>query len=117
MASQLSGAQRRSLRARYALGQRSDRPRLSVFRSHAHMYAQVIHDGRTLASASTLEQDVKSLIARTDNVDAARVVGEIVARKAMAQNITQVVFDRGGCKYHGRVQALAEAARKEGLTF
>ena len=92
----------------------ADRPRLAVFRSSNHIYAQVIDDdrGHTLASATSLE--AKSGETKTD---VAKSVGEAVARLALAAGVTRVVFDRGGYKYHGRVKALADAARSEGLSF
>ena len=92
----------------------ADRPRLAVFRSSNHIYAQVIDDerGHTLASATSLE--LKSGDAKTV---VAKAVGELVAKQALAAGVTKVVFDRGGYKYHGRVKALADAARSEGLSF
>jgi large subunit ribosomal protein L18 len=96
-----------------------ERPRLAVFRSLNHTYAQVIDDvrGRTLASASTLDPEVREKVKGLRKTDAARVVGEVVGRRALAAGITRVVFDRGGFKYHGRVKALAEGARAAGLEF
>jgi large subunit ribosomal protein L18 len=94
------------------------RPRLAVFRSNKHISAQVIddHAGRTLAAASSVEKDVRtSILSGTGNADAATVVGRMVAERAKAAGITQVVFDRGGFLYHGRVAAVAEAARQAGL--
>ncbi len=95
------------------------RPRLAVFRSNNHMYAQVINDtaGITLVSACTLEKDVKEGLEKTNNIDAAKQVGTVVAKRALEKGITTVVFDRGGYIYHGKVQALADAAREAGLTF
>ena len=95
------------------------RPRLAVFRSNNHMYAQVIDDtaGITLVSACTLEKDVKEGLEKTNNIDAAKQVGTVVAKRALEKGITTVVFDRGGDIYHGKVQALADAAREAGLTF
>ena len=95
-----------------------DRPRLAVFRSSGHIYAQVINDeqGRTLAASSTLDTEVKRA-SPEGKMERAEAVGASVARKAIAAGIKTVVFDRGGYKYHGRVRALAEAARKEGLEF
>ncbi|TFH42034.1 MAG: 50S ribosomal protein L18 [Lysobacterales bacterium] len=95
------------------------RPRLNVFRSLNHIYAQVIDDsaGLTLASASTIDHDVRDQIAGLKKTEQASVVGRIVAERALAAGVTLVVFDRGGYKYHGRVLALAEAARKAGLEF
>ena len=99
----------------------AERPRLAVFRSLKHTYAQVIDDsaGVTLASASTLEPEVKSERERESKpkVDASRLVGELVAKRSVEKGITRVVFDRGGYKYHGRVKALADAARGGGLEF
>lgn len=94
------------------------KPRLSVFRSNNHMYAQLIDDskGHTLCSASTLEADAKSLKS-TDNVEAAAFVGKSIAQKAVKKGLTEVVFDRSGYIYHGKVQALADAAREAGLKF
>ena len=94
-------------------------PRLSVFKSIKHVYAQIIddEDGITLVSASTLSPDVRDRISGICNIEAAKAVGEAVGRKAIEKNITSVVFDRGGYLYHGKVKALAEAARKAGLVF
>ena len=95
------------------------RPRLAVFRSNNHMYAQIIDDtvGNTLVSASTLEKDVKAELNKTNDVEAAAVVGTTIAKKAIEKGITTVVFDRGGFIYQGKVQALADAAREAGLEF
>ncbi len=95
------------------------RPRLSVFRSGQHIYAQIIDDkaGRTLASASTIDKDLKGKIGRGANKEAAAAVGKLVAERAVAAGVTTVIFDRGGYIYHGRVKALAEAARESGLKF
>lgn len=97
----------------------AERPRLAVFRSNNHMYAQIIDDsvGNTLVAASTLSADVKSQLEKTNNIEAAAKLGEIIAKKALDKGITNVVFDRGGFIYHGKVQALAEAAREAGLNF
>ena len=97
----------------------AERPRLAVFRSNNHMYAQIIDDtvGKTLVSASTLDKDVKSELEKTINVEAATVVGTVVAKKALEKGITTVVYDRGGFVYEGKVKALAEAAREAGLEF
>ncbi len=94
-----------------------ERPRLSVFRSDKHIYAQIIDDvaGNTLVAASTLDKDAK--LEQTDTVEAAQYVGKAVAEKALAKGITAVVFDRGGFLYHGKVKALADAAREAGLQF
>ncbi|MDR7522144.1 MAG: 50S ribosomal protein L18 [Armatimonadota bacterium] len=111
--------QRRHLRARRRLVGRATRPRLSVYRSLKQIYAQLIDDetGRTLAATSTLDPEVRPLVAGKTKVEAARVVGQILAQRALASGITRVIFDRGGYRYHGRVQALAEAARAAGLHF
>ena len=94
-------------------------PRLAVFRSNNHMYAQIIDDtvGNTLVSASTLQKDVKANLEKTNNVDAAAYLGKVIAEKALEKGIKDVVFDRGGFIYHGKVQALADAAREAGLEF
>lgn len=95
----------------------SERPRLSVFRSNNHIYAQVIDDvkGNTIVAASTMDKDIK--VEKTNNTDAAAVVGESVAKKAIEKGIESVVFDRGGHIYHGKIKALADAAREAGLKF
>ena len=97
----------------------AEKPRLSVFRSNSHMYAQIIDDtkGTTLVSASTLQKDVKDGLKYTDNVEAAKKLGEVIGKKAVDQGIKEVVFDRGGFIYQGKIKALAEAAREAGLTF
>ena len=97
----------------------AERPRLAVFRSNNHMYAQIIDDtvGKTLVSASTLDKDVKAELEKTNNIEAATVVGTVVAKKALEKGITTVVYDRGGFVYEGKVKALAEAAREAGLEF
>ena len=97
----------------------AERPRLAVFRSNNHMYAQIIDDtvGKKLVSASTLDKDVKAELEKTNNVEAATVVGTVVAKKALEKGITTVVYDRGGFVYEGKVKALAEAAREAGLEF
>ena len=95
------------------------RPRLAVFRSNNHMYAQIIDDtvGNTLVSASTLQKEVKAEVEKTNNVDAAAYLGKIIAKKAIDKGIKEVVFDRGGFIYQGKVKALADAAREAGLEF
>ena len=95
------------------------RPRLAVFRSNKHIYAQVIDDiaGNTLVAASTMEAEIASKVEHTSTVEAAKAVGEAIAKKAMDKGTTEVVFDRGGYIYHGKIQALAEAAREAGLQF
>ena len=97
----------------------SERPRLCVFRSLKHIRAQVIddHTGRTLAAASSLDKDVRQQIRGGGNIAASKVVGKAIAERARAANIEKVVFDRAGYQYHGRVQALADAAREAGLKF
>ena len=97
----------------------AERPRLAVFRSNNHMYAQIIDDDKhhTLVSASTLQKDVKAELEKTNNVEAAAYVGTVIAKRALEKGITTVVFDRGGYIYHGKVQALADAAREAGLNF
>ncbi len=96
-----------------------ERPRLAVFRSNNHMYAQIIDDtvGNTLVAASTVEKDVKAELEKTNDVDAAAYLGTVIAKRALEKGITEVVFDRGGYIYQGKVAALAEAAREAGLTF
>jgi large subunit ribosomal protein L18 len=96
-----------------------ERPRLCVHRSSKHIRAQVVddHAGRTLAYASSLDKEVRSIIKGGGNIAASKVVGKIIAERARAKGVEQVVFDRGGYQYHGRVQALAEAAREAGLKF
>jgi large subunit ribosomal protein L18 len=111
---------RRRARTRYALRTRnSGRPRLSVFRSSRHIYAQVIDDaaGRTLIAASTLDKGLRGDLKTGADRSAAEQVGKLIAERAKAAGIEQVVFDRGGYRYHGRIQALADAARKGGLSF
>ena len=97
----------------------AERPRLAVFRSNNHMYAQIIDDtvGNTLVSASTLEKEIKSELEKTNNVDAAAYLGTVIAKRAMEKGIKEVVFDRGGFIYQGKIAALAEAAREAGLEF
>ena len=94
-------------------------PRLAVFRSNNHMYAQIIDDtvGNTLVSASTLQKDVKANLEKTNNVDAAAYLGKVIAERAKEKGITDVVFDRGGFIYQGKIKALADAAREAGLNF
>jgi large subunit ribosomal protein L18 len=106
-------------RIRNNLAGTAERPRLAVFRSNNHMYAQIIDDtvGNTLVSASTLDKDVKDAVEKTNNVDAAATVGTVIAKKALDKGITTVVFDRGGFIYQGKIKALADAAREAGLTF
>jgi len=110
---------RRHKRVRAKVEGTTSRPRLCVFRSLNHMYVQVIDDskGHTLASASTLEPEIKSEAAGKAKTGKAEMVGSLVARRMLSKGINQAVFDRGGYKYHGRVKALAEAARQAGLKF
>ena len=97
----------------------AQRPRLAVFRSNNHMYAQIIDDtaGHTILAASTLEKDVKAELEKTNNVEAAAYLGTVIGKRAIEKGITEVVFDRGGFIYHGKIAALAEAAREAGLKF
>jgi large subunit ribosomal protein L18 len=106
-------------RVRRRVAGTSSRPRLCVYRSLGHIYAQVIDDqgGRTLVSASSLDKETRGQTKGGGNVAAAKVVGKAIAERARAAGIQQVVFDRGGYKYHGRIQALANAAREAGLNF
>jgi len=106
-------------RVRLKVSGTAERPRLCVFRSSTHLYAQVIDDaaGRTLVAASSVDKETRKQIQGGGNVAAAKIVGQAVAARARAKGISQVVFDRGGYRYHGRVKALAEAAREAGLKF
>ena len=119
MGAKLTGRERRKLRIRRRITGTSERPRLSVYRSGRHIYAQVVLDseGRTLAAASTLSRDLKGTLEEDDKSDAARKVGALIAKMCLAKNIEKVVFDRNGYLFHGRVKALAEAARAAGLSF
>ena len=113
-------ALRRKARVRKAIrAAASGRPRLSVHRTHKQIYVQVIDDvnGATLASASTMEKDLKAAIKSGANVEAASHIGKLIAERAVKAGVTEVVFDRGSYLYHGRVKALAEAAREGGLSF
>jgi large subunit ribosomal protein L18 len=109
----------RHVRVRAKIEGSGARPRLCVFRSLSHIYAQVIDDsaGNTIASASTLEGEIKGQLAGKKKSEEAKVVGTVVAQRAISKGIKEVVFDRGGFKYQGRVKALAEAARETGLKF
>jgi len=111
--------QRRHRRLRRYLAGTPDRPRLAVYRSNEHIYAQVIDDAaqHTLAAASSLDKDLRTGLTNGANCDASVAVGQLVAKRALAKGIQQVVFDRGGNLYHGRVKALADAAREAGLQF
>lgn len=106
-------------RLRSRLSGTPERPRLAVFRSNNHMYAQIIDDvaGNTIVSASTLQGDVKEGLDKTNNVEAATKLGTVIAKKALDNGIKEVVFDRGGYIYQGKVKALADAAREAGLQF
>ena len=97
----------------------AERPRLAVFRSNNHMYAQIIDDtvGKTLVSASTVQKEVKAELEKTNNVDAAAYLGTVIAKRAIEKGINTVVFDRGGFIYQGKIKALADAAREAGLEF
>lgn len=110
---------RRKQRIRKKVSGTTERPRLTVFRSASHMYAQIIDDssGSTLVSASTLSTELKAMEGHKGNIDAAKAVGRLLAERALAQSINKVVFDRNGFLYHGRIQALADAAREAGLEF
>lgn len=112
--------ERRKRRTRFKLAKvTTERPRLSVFRSKKHMYVQIIDDNaqRTLAAASTLDKNLKVKLKATSNIAAAEEVGKLVAERAVKAGVKEVVFDRGGYIYHGRVKALADAARAAGLSF
>ncbi len=110
---------RRHLRVRGKVVGTSERPRLSVYRSLKHIYCQIINDieGKTLVAASTQSPDVRSQIQYGGNIKAAEIVGKIIAEEAKSKGITKIVFDKGGYKYHGRIKALAESARKHNLSF
>jgi large subunit ribosomal protein L18 len=110
---------RRRFRVRKALRGTAERPRLSIFRSHKHIYAQIIDDesGRTLASASSQDKAIRGETAYGGNKSAAQAIGKAIASRAIAAGVTQITFDRGSYKYHGRVAALADAAREGGLSF
>ncbi len=110
---------RRHRRIRARVSGSAQRPRLNIFRSNKHIYAQVIDDttGRTLVEASTLDKEFKDLSESGSTVAAAEKIGSMVARRAIEKGVSAVVFDRGGYLYHGRVQALADAAREAGLEF
>ena len=111
--------QRRKYSVRKSIFGSAERPRLSVFRSDKHIYAQVINDfeGKTLAAASSVVGDVRGDLKNGGNIEAAKRVGKAIAEKAKAAGITAVSFDRGGNRYHGRIKALADAAREGGLKF
>jgi large subunit ribosomal protein L18 len=120
MATSLTGAARRKSRIRRAIKSRAfGRPRLSVFRSDRNIYAQIIDDatGRTLAAASTLDKDVKATVGNGATAEAAATIGRLIAERGTQAGVQTVVFDRGAYLYHGRVKALADAAREAGLQF
>lgn len=110
---------KRQVRVRRKVQGSQDRPRLCVFRSSKHIYAQIIEDttGTTLVSVSTVSKDFGGDLQTSGNVEAAKLIGKKIAERALAKNITQVVFDRNGFLYHGRIKALADAAREAGLSF
>ena len=110
---------KKHMRIRNRCSGTAERPRLAVFRSNNHMYAQIIDDtvGNTLVSASTLEKEIKAELEKTNNVDAAAYLGTVIAKRALEKGISEVVFDRGGFIYQGKIAALAEAAREAGLQF
>ena len=110
---------KRHLRVRKKINGTAARPRLSVFRSSKHVYAQLIDDvsGVTIAAASSQDKELAGAISNGGNIEAATKVGELIAKRAQAKGVSQVVFDRGGYLYHGRIQALATAAREAGLEF
>jgi large subunit ribosomal protein L18 len=119
MSNKLTGRERRKLRIRSKISGTTERPRLSVYRSSKHIYAQVIDDtsGATLAAASTLSRDLKGGVAEDTKTDAAKKVGALIAKICLGKKVEKVVFDRNGYLYHGRVKALADAAREAGLDF
>ena len=110
---------KKHMRIRNRVNGTAERPRLAVFRSNNHMYAQIIDDtvGNTLVAASTVEKEVKAELNKTNDVEAAAYLGKVIAKRAVDKGITEVVFDRGGFLYHGKIEALAEAAREAGLVF
>lgn len=110
---------KRQKRIRKKIKGSPEKPRLCVFRSNKHIYAQLIEDknGHTLASASTLSKELKGQLKSTNNIEAAKKVGELIAKLALEKNIQRIVFDRNGYKYHGKVKAIAESAREHGLKF
>jgi len=114
-----SGIERRKIRVRTEIRRTSDRPRLCVVRTLKHVYAQVIDDqtGTTLASASTLSPEIREQVKRTWTKEAAQAVGKLIALKSKEKGVSAVAFDRSGRKYHGRIKALADAARESGLAF
>jgi large subunit ribosomal protein L18 len=119
MAMRIVGRERRKLRIRRKINGTAEQPRLTVFRSAKHIYAQVVDDiaGSTIAHASTLSRDVRGAIEEANKTDAAKKVGVAIAKQLLAKGIERIVFDRNGYLYHGRVAALADAAREAGLKF
>ena len=119
MAMRIVGRERRKFRIRKRMNGTDERPRMSVFRSAKHIYAQVVNDvqGKTIAHMSTLSKDVKSSLGEGDKKSDATKVGEAIAKALLAKGIKKVVFDRNGYLFHGRIKALADAARKAGLEF
>jgi large subunit ribosomal protein L18 len=119
MGMQIVGRERRKLRIRRKISGTAEQPRLSVFRSAKHIYAQVIDDvaGKTIAHVSTLSKDVRDGIKESTKTDAAKAVGSAVAKALLAKGVKKIVFDRNGYLYHGRIKALADAAREAGLKF
>lgn len=111
--------EKRRRRVRQNVMGTAERPRLNVFRSSAHIYAQIIDDvkGATLAAASSLDKSLRTSLKSTSSIEAAKAVGKLLADRAKAAKVSAVVFDRGGRMYHGRIKALAEASREEGLQF
>lgn len=118
-ANKKAATQKRHARLRTKLMGTTEAPRLAVYRSTKHIYAQIIDDvkGVTIVSASSLDKDLRTDLAHGGNVEAAKAVGEAVAKKALKAGVVDVVFDRGGFLYHGRIAALADAAREAGLNF
>jgi large subunit ribosomal protein L18 len=119
MAQQLSSRERRKFRIRSRVNGTAERPRLSIFRSASHIYAQVVNDetGATLAAAGTLSRDLRESLKEGAKMDSAKKVGALIAKICLEKKIDKVVFDRNGYLYHGRIKALAEAARAAGLKF
>jgi len=119
MAKKLTGRERRKFRIRNKISGTTERPRLSVYRSSKHIYAQVVDDttGKTLAAASTLSGDLKAGTDEATKTEAAKKVGALIAKICLDKKLEKVVFDRNGYLYHGRVKALADAAREAGLSF
>jgi large subunit ribosomal protein L18 len=119
MGLQIKGRAKRKIRVRGKVSGNEERPRMSVFRSLKHIYAQVVNDvdGKTIAHASTLSKDVKGPAGEATKKEAAKLVGKAIAAQLKAKGVTKVVFDRNGYMYHGRIQALAEGAREAGLEF